>query len=58
MVRCYGPLAKTFFSDLKQTSGDGCFKVSKMEKVIKEIVDGGMTNQLSPPLPVEQDIDP
>ena len=33
--------SELFFSDLKQTSSNGCFKASKMEKVIKEIVDGG-----------------
>ena len=38
VVRCCGPLAGIFFSHLKQTGGDGRFKASKMEKVIKEIV--------------------
>ena len=37
-IRCHGTLARTFFPDLKQTGSDGCFKASKMEIIIKEIV--------------------
>ena len=37
-VRCYGTLAGIVFSDVKQTWGDGRFKASQLEKVIKEIV--------------------
>ena len=37
-IRCHGTLARTFFPDLKQTGSDGCFRASKMEIIIKEIV--------------------
>ena len=37
-IMCYGTLAGTVFSDVKQTSGDGSFNASKLEKAIKEIV--------------------
>ena len=37
-VRCYGTLSGTVFSDMKQAWGDGRFKASQLEKVIKEIV--------------------
>ena len=37
-VRCYGTLVGTVFSNMKQTWGDGRFKASQLEKVIKEIV--------------------
>ena len=37
-VRCYGTLAGTVFSDVKQDSGDGGFKASQLEKVVKGIV--------------------
>ena len=39
-VRCYGTLSGTMVSDVKQTWGDGRFKASQLEKVIKEIVKG------------------
>ena len=37
-VRCYGTLTGTVFSDVKQAWGDGRFKATQLEKVIKEIV--------------------
>ena len=37
-VRCYGTLAGTVFSDVKQTDGDESFEASKLENAIKEIV--------------------
>ena len=37
-IKSYGSLAETVFSDVKQTGGEGRFKASKLEKVIKEIV--------------------
>ena len=37
-IRCYGTLAGSVFSDVKQTGGDGRFKANKLEKIIKEIV--------------------
>ena len=37
-VRCYGTLVGTVFSGMKQTWGDGRFKASPLEKVIKEIL--------------------
>ena len=37
-IRCYGTLSGTVFSDVKQPWGDGRFKASQLEKVIKEIV--------------------
>ena len=37
-VRCYGTLAETVFSDVKQTGADEGFRASKLEKAIKEIV--------------------
>ena len=38
VVKCYGTLVRTVFSDVKQTGGDGRFKATKLEKAIKEIV--------------------
>ena len=38
VVTCYGTLAGTVFSDVKQTGGDGSFKARKLEMAIKEIV--------------------
>ena len=37
-IRCYGILTGTVFSDVKQPWGDGRFKASQLEKVLKEIV--------------------
>ena len=37
-VRCYGTLARTVFSDVKQTGGHENFKASKLEMAIKEIL--------------------
>ena len=37
-VTSYGTLAGAVFSDMKKTWGDGGFKASQLEKVIKEIV--------------------
>ena len=37
-ITCYGTLAGLVFSNMKQSWGDGRFKASQLEKVIKEIV--------------------
>ena len=37
-VKCYGTLAGTVFSDVKQTGGHENFEASKLEMAIKEIV--------------------
>ena len=34
----WSPCWNSFFSDVKQTTRDGSFKASKLEKAIKEIV--------------------
>ena len=37
-VACYGTLATPVFSNVKQIGGDGRFKASNLEEVIKAIV--------------------
>ena len=37
-VTCYGTLAGPVFSNMKQIGGDGRFKASNLQKVIKDIV--------------------
>ena len=37
-IKCYGTLAGTVFSDVKQTGGDGSFEASKLARAFKGIV--------------------
>ena len=37
-IDCYNNLSQQVFSDPKQWPGDGRFKVTKLEKVIKSVV--------------------
>ena len=37
-IMCYGTLSRSVFSNVKQIGGDGKFKASKLETVIKGIV--------------------
>ena len=37
-IRCYGTIARTLFSDVKQTARDGSMKAGKLERAIKKIV--------------------
>ena len=37
-IMCYGTLARPVFANVKQLGGDGRFKASKLEKVIKDII--------------------
>ena len=37
-IACFGTLAKTVFSDVKRIGGEGRFRATKLEQVIKEVV--------------------
>jgi len=37
-ISCYGTVTRLVFSDMKQIGGDGKFKASKLEQVVKNIV--------------------
>jgi hypothetical protein len=37
-IACYGTLAKTVFSSVKRTGGEGRFRATKLEQVIKEVI--------------------